>query len=587
VKITEALKIQQSARADAAPFAVDLICGFTPLHLQTLIGAHLQKRLPDRRVTVHAGLFGDVAGTLEACSRKTQHAIAIALEWQDLDARLGYRGAGKWGLAQVSDILTGAQGMLDRIAIAIDGIPTGIPVACSLPTLPLPPIFYTPGWQMAEAELALEAAILQFAARILGRKTLALVNSRRLGEDSPSSSRLDLKSDLVNGLPYTVPHADSVAFALTRLILPPLAKKGLITDLDDTLWHGLVGEIGPENVKWDLDSHQQLHGLYQKTLATLADEGVLVGIASKNDPGIAAQALQRPDILLPPERVFPVEVHWEAKSGSVGRILQAWNIGADSVVFVDDSPMELAEVAAAHPGIECLQYPGNDAGAGLALLRRLRDLFGRPRLSEEDALRADSLRQGAAFRSMASATATADAFLQQAEAVITIDSDPAAHDSRALELVNKTNQFNLNGRRYAEADWRHRLSQTGAVLSVVSYQDKFGQLGKIAVLQGWQDGESLHIDTWVMSCRAFSRRVEHQCLKSLFEQHGAAQILLEFSPTAKNGPLQDFFATILGERPDGPFVVTRVQFEQSCPPLYHRVTTGNRNANEWMTSNRA
>ena len=587
MKITEALKIQQSARADAAPFAVDLVCGFTPLHLQTLIGAHLQQRLPDRRLTVHPGLFGDVAGTLEACSRKTQHAIVIALEWQDLDARLGYRGAGKWGLAQVSDILTGAQSMLDRIAVAIDDLPAGIPVACSLPTLPLPPIFHTPGWQMAEAELALEAAVLQFALRILGRKTLALVNSRRLGEDSPSSSRLDLKSDLVNGLPYTVPHADAVASALARLVLPPPSKKGLITDLDDTLWHGLVGEIGPENVKWDLDSHQQLHGLYQKTLATLAEEGVLVGIASKNDPDIAGQALQRPDILLPPERVFPVEVHWEAKSGSVGRILQAWNIGADSVVFVDDSLMELAEVAAAHPGIECLHYPGSDAGAGLALLRRLRDLFGRPRLSEEDALRANSLRQGAALRSMASSAATADAFLQQAEAVISIDSAPAAHDPRALELVNKTNQFNLNGLRYAEADWHQRLSQTGAVLSVVSYQDKFGQLGKIAVLQGRQDGETLYIDTWVMSCRAFSRRVEHECLKNLFEQYGATRIYLDFSPTAKNGPLQDFFATILGERPKGPFVVTRAQFEQGCPPLYHRVTSGNRNANEWMTSNRA
>ena len=574
MNITEALKIQQRTPADATPFPVQLVCGFTPLHLQTLLSGHLQQRLPDRRVTIVTGVYGDVTGTLEASSRKAQQAIAIVLEWQDLDARLGYRGAGKWGLAQVSDILTGAQSMLDRIAIAIDGITAGIPVACSLPTLPLPPIFHTPGWQMAEAELALEAAVLQFASRILGRKTLGLVNSRRLGEDSPSSSRLDLKSDLVNGLPYTVAHADAVASALARLISPPPAKKGLITDLDDTLWHGLVGEIGPENVRWDLDSHQQLHGLYQKTLATLAEEGVLVGIASKNDPRIACQALERPDILLPAERVFPVEVHWEAKSGSVGRILQAWNIGADSVVFVDDSPMELAEVAAAHPGIECLHYPGNDAAAGFALLRRLRDLFGRPRLSEEDALRADSLRKGATFQRMASSPATADAFLQQAEAVISIDSDPAAHDPRALELVNKTNQFNLNGRRYVEADWRQRLSQTGAVLSVVSYQDKFGQLGKIAVLQGRQDGESLHIATWVMSCRAFSRRVEHQCLKNLFEQYGATKIVLEFSPTAKNGPLQDFFATILGERPDGPFDVTRAQFEQSCPSLYHRVMSG-------------
>ena len=155
----------------------------------------------------------------------------------------------------------------------------------------------------------------------------------------------------MTGLPYTVTHADRLAGALARLLAPPVPKKGLITDLDDTLWHGLVGEIGPENVSWDLASHYQLHGLYQKLLASFLEEGVLIGIASKNDPEVARRALERSDLLLQADRVFPVEIHWDAKSGSVGRILRTWNIGADSVVFVDDSPMELAEVVAAYPGI--------------------------------------------------------------------------------------------------------------------------------------------------------------------------------------------------------------------------------------------
>ena len=141
---------------------------------------------------------------------------------------------------------------------------------------------------------------------------------------------------------------------MARLLAPPAPRKGIVTDLDDTLWSGLAGEIGPEGVSWDLASHSQLHGLYQKLLAALAEEGVLIGVASKNDPAVVERTFEREDLLLRADRIFPVEAHWGAKSGSIERILRTWNISADSVVFVDDSAMELAEVAAAHPGMECL-----------------------------------------------------------------------------------------------------------------------------------------------------------------------------------------------------------------------------------------
>src|SRR5208283_1540230 len=136
-----------------------------------------------------------------------------------------------------------------------------------------------------------------------------------------------------------------------------------------------------------LTRHAHLHGLYQKLLASLAESGTLIAVASKNDPAVVQTALERQDLLLRPGQVFPIEVHWNAKSGSVGRILETWNIAADSVIFVDDSPMELAEVAAAHPGIECVLFPKNDYAAGLTMLRHLRDRCGKERVSKDDALR--------------------------------------------------------------------------------------------------------------------------------------------------------------------------------------------------------
>jgi FkbH-like protein len=289
------------------------------------------------------------------------------------------------------------------------------------------------------------------------------------------------------------------------------------------------------------------------------------------------QVFARAGMLLPSDSVFPKEVHWQAKSGSVGRILKAWNIGADSVVFVDDSPMELAEVEQAHPGIQCMRFPKDDYAAAVPFLRLLRDLFAKERVTGEDALRLSSLRQGAEFQQQVEeSAATPETFLAEMKARITVDFETAATDPRVLELVNKTNQFNLNGVRYTEVDWRKEWEHPGSFVVSVAYEDRFGPLGKIAVLCGRSGGEKLEIGTleirtWVMSCRAFARRVEHQCLRILLEKFGASTIHFDFQPTKKNGPTQDFFETLLGKKPCAPFDLTREAFDGKCPELYHAV----------------
>jgi FkbH-like protein len=571
VNITEALKITQSVPRDARPFAVTLACGFTPLHLQTFLAAYIQQSIPDRKVTISTGLYGNLVGTLESISAESlPDGLVIALEWPDLDARLDYRSAGSWSAAAVNDIVSHAKSALDRLASALANILAGPRISLSLPTLPLPPLFHTPGWQASAHQLHLESDLLRFAADVAQEGRVAIVNTQRLDEASPADARFDLKSDLYTGLPYTTQHADRLASQLATALLPPAPKKGIISDLDDTLWSGIVGEIGPDAVTWDLASHAQLHGLYQKLLGSLADSGTLIAAASKNDPAVVRQAFDRPDLLLRTDQVFPIEVHWKAKSGSVTRILETWNIAADSVIFVDDSPMELAEVAAAHPGIECVLFPKNDYAAGLAMLRQLRDRCGKERVSNDDALRLESIRQGAAFREQTAGGTAPETFLQDINAVVTFDF-AAGNEPRVFELVNKTNQFNLNGRRYTESDWRKLISAPGAVLAAIRYEDKFGPLGTIAVLAGQVDGKCLNVDAWVMSCRAFARRIEHQTLKLLFESAGVSEMRFSFAATAKNGPTREFFAAVMGEEPQSDFRLTRSEFEEKCPALYHEV----------------
>jgi FkbH-like protein len=567
VKLSEALSIVGSVPANTPEFPVLLACGFTPLHLQTYLAAHLQQTLHNRRVQIVTGLYDDLAGTLERFDETGAHACAIVLEWADLDSRLGYRKLGGWGQRVIASILESAGAMLQRIEAAIRALPTTTGVAVSLPSLPLPPGFHTSGWQASPAELALEEAVTNFAKRISEHPAVRLVNRERLNTVSAPQARYDLRSDIHTGFPYTLAHADALGSALASLLQSPQPKKGLITDLDDTLWLGLVGEDGPESVTWEATTNGHLHGLFQQMLSALADHGVLVAIASKNSPEIAAKALARSDLLIPRDKIFPVEVHWEPKSQSVARILKAWNVGAESVVFVDDSLMELEEVRAAHPGIECLLFPKADYIQGLAFLYRLRDLFGKAHLSEEDSFRLDSIRHAPQFDTGASA----ESFLERAEAVVTMEYNPPASDTRVVELVNKTNQFNLNGIRYTEAEWQAALRQPRCFCAAISYRDKFGPLGKIAVIRGKEEGKRLAIGTWVMSCRAFSRRIEYQSLFQIFRKFSPSEIVFEYRATGKNAPIQAFLTQVLEQPPAPDIRLTFDQFEARRPKLYHKV----------------
>ncbi|MGH9448646.1 MAG: HAD-IIIC family phosphatase, partial [Terriglobia bacterium] len=351
MKLIEALEILKKAPPEPAPpLNVRLVCGFTPLHLQTFLHAHLRLQFPDRKIELQTGLYGDFAGNAERVDDAGIDAAAAALEWPDLDPRLGIRQLGGWGPKELPDILNGVEARLERLRAAITrGEAAGAPVLVfSLPTLPLPPLAITAGWQASQFDLELREKLAGFAAWAAKRQNVRMVSVERLDQLSPAPERLDVRSDLLTGFPYKLGHAGALAQLLASLIRNPIPKKGLITDLDDTLWSGLLGEVGIDGIAWDLDHGAQIHGIYQQFLRALAEEGVLIGAASKNDPAVVEEAFHKAAPLLPLERIFPLEVHWSRKSESVTRILQAWNVGADSVVFVDDSAMEIADVKRTH-----------------------------------------------------------------------------------------------------------------------------------------------------------------------------------------------------------------------------------------------
>ncbi len=546
MKLIEALRFLQQANPEGAPFPLSLVCGFYAQPLRTFLAAHLQQRLPDRRIVVRDGRFGDLTGNLERYLQEPCGAAAVVLEWADLDSRLGVRVHGGWGRSRVQDVCGVVRAKLDAIGGSLAGASGAGVFAVSLPSVPAAPVEPVPDWQYGQMQARLDERIASFAAGLAGLPHIRLVNPARLA-GLPQAERVSFTSVLQTGSPYTLAAADALGEMLARAMFPPPPLKGIITDLDETLWSGVLGQAGVDGVAWDLEHRAAQHGAYQQMLQSLADSGVLIGIASKNDPALVSQALRRPDLLLRSESVFPVEAHWGAKSESVTRILRTWNVGAGSVLFIDDSPLEVAEVQTAHPAIGCRIFDA-DPERVMALLWELAERFGKQTDSQEDGLRLQGLRGMAELGGAVSGTGSLEKVLSEAGGVMTIAPLTDPPDPRALELINKTNQFNLNGRRINEADWLRFLRTPDRGAWMASYRDRFGALGKICVLAGHREAGSLHVDTWVLSCRAFGRRIEYAILAALIEQFQLARIHFHFESTERNTPIREMLEGLV----DGP-----------------------------------
>src|SRR5262245_53793309 len=218
MKLAEALQIlRQPAPAGAAPFRVFLACGFTPLHLQTFLGAQLRLHGPEHQVTVQTGLYGDCLGSIERLPDARVEAAAVVLEWSDFDPRLGLRLVGGWGPGGLSDILAAFKARVNRFADALARAADAVPVAICLATLPLPPVAFTPGWQDGAFNLQLREQIGILAARLGANQRTRVVSPQRLDHCSPPAQRLDVRSELAAGFPYRPAHAASVAELLVRL----------------------------------------------------------------------------------------------------------------------------------------------------------------------------------------------------------------------------------------------------------------------------------------------------------------------------------------------------------------------------------
>ncbi len=336
-------------------------------------------------------------------------------------------------------------------------------------------------------------------------------------------------------------HADYLATTIAAVARKPVRL--VITDLDDTLWGGVVGEVGWEGVNLDAEGEGFGALRLQRFLLGLHQRGVLLAICSKNNPEDALEVFRRrPEMLLREQHFADIRINWEPKSLNVKATLDALKLTPPGTVLLDDSPFERGEVCAAFPEVWAPDFPADAVDLVPLLARSGR--FALPVMTAEDRQRNERYVTERQRQQTASAAGTAADYYRALNLILVPQPLSDENFQRVLDLIAKTNQFNVTTRRYGRADLVSLAQQPGTEVWTYALSDRFGDYGTVSVAILRTVGGDLVIDTWLMSCRAMGRTAERGIFRHIYERAGARaanRIFGEYIATAKNKPVENLF----------------------------------------------
>lgn len=331
--------------------------------------------------------------------------------------------------------------------------------------------------------------------------------------------------------------------------------KCLVLDLDNTLWGGVIGDDGVEGIVLGQGSAAgEAFIAFQDYAQRLSERGIILAVCSKNDEKIALTPFaSHPDMVLKRSSFAAFIANWSDKATNLRAIAAEINIGLDALVFADDNPFERNLVRRELPMVAVPELPEDAAFYAKCIADG--GYFESVRMTDEDFSRAGQYQANAEREFARQATADLPAYLKSLDMEMRVTPFDSVGQARITQLINKTNQFNLTTRRYAERDVEAAMADKDTVTFQIRLTDKYGDNGMIAVViakPSSRPGE-LMIDTWLMSCRVLGRQVEQATLNLLVEEaskRGYRAVIGEFRPTEKNGLVRDHYAK-LGFEQDG------------------------------------
>lgn len=351
---------------------------------------------------------------------------------------------------------------------------------------------------------------------------------------------------------YAPLYGDRVARILASLW--GKARKCLVLDLDNTLWGGVIGDDGLGGIELGQGTAlgEAFQG-FQSYVKALKERGIILAVCSKNEENNAWEPFDsHPGMILQRDDISCFVANWDNKGTNLQRIAQNLNIGLDSLVFFDDNPVERDIVRQFIPAVAVPEVPEDPAWYARCLSDA--GYFEAVTFSTDDLNRTQQYIANAKRNALHKQTLSLDSFLASLQMEMSVGEVDEISLTRATQLINKSNQFNLTTRRYTEAQVKAMAEDSDTLCLQIRLQDRFGDNGLISVIIAKpalttddSPQKALHLDTWLMSCRVLGRQVEQEALNFLVmqaQQRGYQCLQGEYIATSKNKLVQDHYAQL-------------------------------------------
>jgi len=325
------------------------------------------------------------------------------------------------------------------------------------------------------------------------------------------------------------------------------SKKALILDCDNTLWKGVLGEDGFDNIEMSAQTKDgAVYAEIQSLILSLCKEGVIIGLCSKNNEQDIQEVIStHPDMLLKDEHISVKKINWLDKPQNLREIAQELNIGLESIVIIDDSSFEVNFIKNELPGITALQVPERVHDYPL-FFRKTMQLFYKPSITPEDLKKTQMYKQQVIRENSKKQFSNIEEYLKSLALKVMVLEGNDKLVPRLSQLSQKTNQFNLTTKRYTEEDIKKIVKDDLKKIMAFSVSDKFGDSGitGMAVINLERQLSRAHIESYMLSCRVIGRNIEFALMDYIvgsLKEKGFKKVTASYIPTAKNGITQNFY----------------------------------------------
>ena len=394
-------------------------------------------------------------------------------------------------------------------------------------------------------EAAVNTAVTKFAG---SNSNIVLFPLKQIILCSGLESMYSDKMKYMSSCPYSMAGLKKIADNIAKLCCfrSETRKKCLILDMDNTLWGGAIGEEGVDGI--ELSDHKEGARFYdfQKRILEIKKTGIILAVVSKNNLEDVLPVFNRRDMLIKKDDLVALKLSWEPKSVVIRQLATDLNIGLDSMVFVDDNPIEREEVKREIPDINVPEFPTDTTSLSDFGLQLYNQYFYTDRILDEDIKKTAMYQANAERGELRRSVGSLDDFIKSLNMnlVISIDNDESV--PRVAQMTQKTNQFNETTRRYSEADIEGFMQSEDYHVITGKVSDRFGDNGIVVLCIVKLDGTVASIDEFLMSCRVMGRKVEYEFLKRIetfLAEKGYKELKAEYIPTAKNSPASEFYST--------------------------------------------